>query len=457
MIRSESEVAGVQAPEAAGGWPLVGHLPSFQSDLVGFLHRGLQAHGDLFRFRLGPREVLLFCGPQAHDFFFGPADDQLDPKAVYEFTVPIFGRGVAYDVAPEIMSEQLGFVYPALQGGSMQRFTRIMHEEISLFADSLGDEGEIDLPSALNQLTVKIASHCLIGAEVRARVDQGFAADYHDLEKGINTIGFFFPKLPTSAHRSRDRARKRIAKLIGEVLDERRRSARAPDDFMQALMAARYKSGRALEDEEIIGILLTLLFAGQHTSAVLATWTGLELAGAPSYLQRVRQEIHEVYRDNAEFGLGTLKSQTLLEYSVRECERLHPPLILLVRKVMADLQYGGCLVPEGALAMVAPVAAHRLAEIFPHPDQFNPDRFGPPDFEGKQYRHALIGFGGGKHQCMGKHFAYVQLKSIWTILLNRFDFSLDTPVPAPNYGSWVTGPKEPCRLRYRRRSDARPV
>ena len=53
---------------------------------------------------------------------------------------------------------------------------------------------------------------------------------------------------------------------------------------------------------------------------------------------------------------------------------------------------------------------------------------------------------------MGKNFAYLQLKAIWTVLLDRFDFHLDSAFPSPNYGSWVTGPETPCRLRYRRRT-----
>ena len=447
----------VLAPEMNGGWPLVGHLMEFLKDPIAILSRGWREHGDLFRFRLGPQSCALFSGPNAHDFYFGDAEDHLDARAVYEFTVPIFGRGVAYDVAPDIMSEQLGFLYPALQGGAMRRFTRIMFDEISMFVDSLDDEGELDLPVAMNRLTVNIASRCLIGEEVRALVDAGFADDYHDLQNGINTLGFFFPRLPTPGHRTRDRARRRIAGLFSQVLADRRRTGKAPDDFMQTLMEARYSDGRLLSDDEITGILLTVLFAGQHTSAVLSTWTGLEMVADANYVDRVREEIREVYRDESELGMTTLKRQVLLENAVRECERLHPPLILLIRKATADLTYRDYRVRKGTLAMVSPAAAHRLPHVFQDPDRFNPDRFGAPNFEDKKHPYTLIGFGGGKHRCMGKHFAYVQLKAIWTVLLDRMDFTIENAVPAPNYGSWVTGPVEPCRMRYRKRNDARSV
>ena len=441
-------------PELSAGWPLLGHLPEFQRDPVAMLSRCWREHGELARFRLGPREFVLFTGLEAHDCFFRAPEDQLDAKAVYQFTVPIFGRGVAYDVAPQIMAEQLGFLYPALREAAMRRFARIMFEESSQFADALGEAGEIDLPAAMNELTVNIASRCLLGQEVRDRVDSGFAEAYHDLQEGINVLGFFLPRLPIQAHRRRDLARRRIAGILGGIMAGRRRSGAAPEDFMQTLMQARYKNGRTLGDEEIAGILLTVLFAGQHTSAVLASWMGLAFAAEPGCLAGVREEMAAVYRERGTMDLASLKRQVALERSVRECERLHPPLILLIRKVLKPLNFAGYTVPAGTLAMVSPAVSHRLPHVFADPERFNPERFAPPAGEDKQHHYALIGFGGGKHRCMGKNFAILQLKAIWTVLLDRFDFELETAVPAPNYGSWVTGPTAPCRLRYRRRSQA---
>ena len=388
-------------------------------------------------------------------FILKASDDQLDARSVYRFTVPIFGRGVAYDVAPEIMSEQLGFLVPLLRESAMHEFAKIMYQEASQFADELGDEGVLDLPKAMNELTVRIASHCLVGKEVREKVDEGFAEAYHDLENGINLLGFFLPKAPIKAHRQRDRARRRISEIFGQIMEGRRKSGATPDDFMQKLMHARYKSGQALTDEWITGILLTLLFAGQHTSAVLATWVGLELMNSSSSLQKARDEIRQVYSESdSDVRFETLKKQVFLESVVRECERMHPPLILLIRKVLQPMYYQNQKIHPGTLAIVSPSVSHRLPEFFDHPDEFSPDRFLAPKNQHKQHHYALIGFGGGKHRCMGKHFAYLQLKTIWTVLLDRFDFQ-SNGVPAPHYGSWVTGPELPCHLPYKRRSKAR--
>ena len=136
-----AEPAAKPIPELSGGWPLIGHLPEFQRDPVAMLSRCWRDHGELVRFRLGLRECVLFNGARSTTAFRAP-EEQLDARAVYQFTVPIFGRGVAYDVAPEIFAEQLEFLFPALREAAMRRFARIMFEETTLFADGMGAEGK---------------------------------------------------------------------------------------------------------------------------------------------------------------------------------------------------------------------------------------------------------------------------------------------------------------------------
>ncbi len=438
-------------PKLRGGLPILGQALAFQRDPLSFLEHAWREHGEVFQFQLGARDFVLFAGPEAHDAYFRAPDDQLSAREVYQFTIPIFGRGVAYDVAPELMAEQLGFLAPLLRGGPMHSYARLMHAELKEYTERWGQEGELDLPVVTNELTVNIASRCLLGEEVRANLNTGFVRLYHDLQGGINTLGFFLPRLPTPGHLRRDRARRKVASLMSGILAERRRAGRRRGDFMQALMEARYADGRRLSDEEITGLLLTVLFAGQHTSSVLAAWVGIELLQHREHLATVLAEIQAVYDQGQRLSLDTLKQQTVLESAIREGERLHPPLILLVRKCLRDFEYHGFRIRAGTLTMVSPALSHRLPTVFKDPERYDPDRFAPPREEHKQATHVLIGFGGGRHRCLGMHFAYMQIKALWTLLLARFDLCLVSPPPVPDYGSWVTGPRPPCRVRYRRR------
>ena len=99
---------------------------------------------------------------------------------------------MAYDASPELMDEQLGFLFPALREAAMSRFARIMFEETRQFADALGEDGEIDLPVVMNELTVKIASRCLIGQEVRDQVDAGICRGRITTCKKASTPWDFF-------------------------------------------------------------------------------------------------------------------------------------------------------------------------------------------------------------------------------------------------------------------------
>lgn len=57
----------------------------------------------------------------------------------------------------------------------------------------------------------------------------------------------------------------------------------------------------------------------------------------------------------------------------------------------------------------SPAFAHRLPHVFRDPDSFEPERFVAPRDEDKAAPFSFIGFGGGRHGCMGSNFAILQV------------------------------------------------
>lgn len=440
-------------PRLAGGLPLIGQALAFNRDPVGLLSRGLREHGEIFSFGLFGRTVHALIGPRGNEAFFRAPDDQLSAREAYRFTIPIFGPGVAYDVEPERMDDQLRLLHPALRDERMQAYAAVMAEETDAFLDGWGESGEIDLLAGLNQLTIFIAGRCLIGEAFRRRLSAEFAALYHDLEGGINLVAFFNPYVPLPAMRRRDRARRRVVELISGLIAERTRHGSREEDFLSTLLAARYRDGAALGDEAVTGLLLTLLFAGQHTSAVLATWTGLLLLDHPAELERARAEIEATLGDRPP-TLAGVKRLAHLECCIKEAERMRPPLIMLMRTILRDFEVQGRRLPAGDLALISPAVSHRLASSFADPERFDPDRFAAGREEDRRTPYSLIGFGGGKHRCLGLAFAYQQIKIIWSRILMRYELAAVDRDRRPNYATFVVGPHQPCRVRYRRRSPA---
>ena len=430
--------------------PFLGHAIAFNRNPVRLIEEGARRYGEVFSFPLFGKTVHALIGPRANEVFFRAQDDELGARDAYRFTVPIFGPGVAYDVEPERMDEQLRFVHPALRNDRMQMYARIMAEETDRFLDRWGESGEVDLPAALNELTLFIAGRCLIGEYFSRYLSSEFATLYRALEGGINLIAFFNPYLPLPAMRRRDAARRRLVQLISRVIAARKDKGEHGDDFLGALMEARYQDGAAIADEAITGLLLTLLFAGQHTSAVLAAWTGLLLLQHPQQLARVREEFAGIGLSDRP-TLAELKRLQHLERCIKEGERMRPPLVMLMRTILKPIDCLGFRLPAGGLALVSPAVTHRLATVFTAPERFDPDRFAPGREEDRRQPYSLIGFGGGKHHCIGLAFAYQQVKVIWARILARYDLEATDADHPPDYTTFVVGPRPPCLVRYRRR------
>ncbi len=50
-------------------------------------------------------------------------------------------------------------------------------------------------------------------------------------------------------------------------------------------------------------------------------------------------------------------------------------------------------------------------------------------------------------------FAYLQVKTIWSILLRKFDCELCQEHPQLDYSALVVGPKSPCMIKFKHKTD----
>src|SRR4051812_46139970 len=84
-----------------------GHLEDLRTDPVGLLLRLREECGDVGRFRLADRDVLLVSGAACNEAFFRAPDEVLDQAEAYPFMTPIFGEGVVFDASPEERQQML--------------------------------------------------------------------------------------------------------------------------------------------------------------------------------------------------------------------------------------------------------------------------------------------------------------------------------------------------------------
>lgn len=179
-LREPPEVSGEQAEH--------GHLEELRADPIGLMNRVRQECGNVGKFRLAERPVVLLSGAEANEFFFRSSDEELDQGEAYPFMRPIFGAGVVFDADPERRKEMLH--NQALRGEQMKGHAGTIAAEVERMTAEWGDEGEIDLLDWFAELTIYTSSACLIGQKFREELDASFAHLYHDLERGTDALAF---------------------------------------------------------------------------------------------------------------------------------------------------------------------------------------------------------------------------------------------------------------------------
>ncbi len=435
-------------PKVSGAKPDMGHMEEFSENFARFLMRANAECGELAEFNMAGQETVLMSGAEAQEAFLKTLDKKLSRAAAYQATVPVFGKGVIFDAPPDRMKTQLKIQVDALRYQKMKNYTTIINKEVQDWIADWGDEGELDFLDEFLQLTLHTATHCLLGPDFRYKLTEEFKQLYHALEAGLQAIAFVDPYMQQPVFEARDKALVRLQELISEIIAERRKNSdKEYGDALETFMAGTYADGSLLSDTEITGLVIATMFAGHHTSSGTATWILAELARQPGYSDEILAELQEIFKDDAEITLESLREIPKLEAFIEEVLRLHPPLVLLMRRVIEDIDYKGTLIESGKTVAISTYGSHRNPDYFPDPETFDPTR-GKPD-----NLYAYIPFGGGPHKCAGNAFALMQLKAIIAALLPLYSFELVDPADSyqDDLSAMVLKPTGPCRLRYKKR------
>jgi sterol 14-demethylase len=432
----------------SGAEPGAGHYAEFIANPAAFMLRAWRECGELAEFDLGGARNILMVGPDAHEAVFRAPDDQLSAAEPYKYMVPVFGEGIQYGAPLPIERQQVKFLTHALRPEKMKGYARVISREVEDFIADWGEEGERDFYDGVKELVLRTSTHCLMGAEFRAALTEEFGALFHDLEQAISPQAVVDAHSESDVFERRDHARGRLQDMLMEVVRERRRGVGDHPDMLQVFMDARYLDGSQLADELIPGMVVWIMFAGFHTSSNTASWTAVELARHPECVPTIAREIDATYRPGGDLSTAALRTMPALDAFIGEVLRLHPPLVTLMRAVLRDFEYEGDVFEPGTTLVISPYVSHRVPEVFPDPERFDPTRPPPENV------FASIPFGGGRRKCVGNAFALLQLQSIFCALLARYEFE---PVDPPEsyrdvMPSLILRPSEPCRLRYRRRS-----
>lgn len=421
------------------GLPLLGNalaldLPHLHDVLDGWARR----YGPLYAFRIGRRPVVAVGDAHLATTVLRERPDRYRRWSnILEITGELSLAGV-FSVEGDDWRRQRPMASQALDvahvGGFFDRLATIVRRLHGRWERSARSGAPVEIQKDLMRFTVDVTTALALGHDLDTLEAEGDAIQRH-LEKVfpvlIRRINAVFPywrhvRLPSD--RAVDRAVEAVRAATAPTIEAARARVRdrgpgaRPADFLEALVSARDPSGAPLTDGEIFANVLTMLLAGEDTTANTISWMAHLLATHPEVQARARAEVDAVL-GGARF-LGALADAGRLPYVeavLDETLRVKPVAPLLFLETCRDEVLGDVRLPRGTRLALLTRHYGMKDESFADPWRFDPERWLRGGARPGHRPEVFMPFGGGPRYCPGRHLAVLETKAVACMLLGNFE------------------------------------
>ncbi len=301
----------------------------------------------------------------------------------------------------------------------------------------LAEAGDtLDLAEELKRFTVDVTTQLVFGYDINTLEQDGDVIQrklellFPTFNRRLFSVIPWWRILRMPADRRVDRALAELRVWIDELvtkararLEEDPARAAEPANFLEAMIAARDEEGKPFEDDVIFGNAMTMLLAGEDTTAYTLAWAVHHLADAPSDIETLRKELDLAIGDaNVPAKIETAMALAFAGAVANEAMRLRPVAPTFFLEAIVDTTVGDVAIPKGTvvLLLIRPPAVD--AKHFGDPEIFRPARWVDPAATGGAHEPAAHQpFGSGPRICPGRTLALLEMKLVLATLYKSFD------------------------------------
>ncbi|CAH2073555.1 unnamed protein product [Thlaspi arvense] len=447
-------------------WPFLGMLPSLafavRSNIYEWLSEVLIHQDGTFRFR-GPwfssLNSVITCDPRNIEHLL-KTRFSIYPKGSYfrETLRDLLGDGI-FNADQEKWQRQRKTASVEFHSAKFRQLTsQSLHELVhDRLLPVLETSETIDLQDILLRLTFD--NVCMIAFGV----DPGclgpnlpeipFAKAFEDATEAT-ALRFVMPtfawKLMRSLNLGAEKKLKESIKGVDDFADEVIRTRKKElsleteiekrSDLLTIFMGLRDDNGDKFSDKFLRDICVNFILAGRDTSSVALSWFFWLIEKNPEVEERIMVEIckileqrdHQGYTEEEMdyepvFRPEEVKKMDYLQAALSETLRLYPSVPVDHKEVLEDDVFpDGTKLQKGEKVMYAIYAMGRMETIWGKDClEFRPERW----LRGGRYMsesaYKFTAFNGGPRLCLGKDFAYYQMKYVAAAIIYRYRVRID--------------------------------
>jgi len=304
----------------------------------------------------------------------------------------------------------------------------------------------IDLQADLMRYTVDAIAGLAFGAEVDT-----LGSDEDVIQRHLNRIfpalsRRLFAPLPTWRWwpSTEDKALARSVAAVGAAVQDFIAQARArlhddpslrahPRNLLEAMLVAADEPGSGITDREVAGNVLTMLLAGEDTTANTLAWTIHLLWTNPAALARATDEVRRVCGDAPVPTLEQIAQLDYVEACAHEAMRLKPVAPQTGLEALRDTLLGDVHIPRGMVVIGVMRRDATSERHVANAAAFDPQRWlGESEPAASSAKRISMPFGAGPRICPGRYLALQEMKMALAMLLAHFELaSVATPDGLP--------------------------
>lgn len=421
------------------GIPLLGNM--LQIKLNRF-HLILEKWYDVFRspyqFRLGSKTNVVVADPELISEVLQHRPEDYRRIGMVEPVFQEMGIHGIFSSEGETWSRQRRLTTPAFSASHLKNFfgtLKTVTQRLKNRWDKMAvQEQDMDPRPDLMRFTVDVTTHLAFGHDMNTLEKEGDVIQTH-LEKifpafnrRINALFPYWRYLKLPQDRALDRSLGKVREIVGEIIQRGRERMAAqpslrdkPTCFLEAFLASSETD--RLSDDEIFGNVLTILLAGEDTTANSLAWmmhlmtTHLEVQG------KMIEEVDAVMDDESvPLNIEEIDRLKFIEAVIHESMRLKPVAPVIFLEANRDSDLGAIRLRKGT-GLIGLLRYPALQEEnFTKAEEFLPERW-LADRPGVFRNHntkAFTPFGGGPRFCPGRNLALLEMKTVAAMLCKNF-------------------------------------
>ena len=330
----------------------------------------------------------------------------------------------------------------------------------------------IDLQADLMRFTVDAIAGLAFGAEVNTlesdddviqkHLDKIFPSMFKRMYSAIPYWRYF--KLP--ADRQLDRSLAEVNAAVDGFIAQARTRMLAdpslreqPNNLLEAMITAADQEGSGIDQREVAGNVLTMLLAGEDTTANTLAWMIYLLSRHPTALARATAEVRSFTSETLPFTMEQMGKLDYVEACAHETMRLKPVAPQLGMQAVRDTTVGDVYVPQDTIVFCLMLYDSVSENHVTNARIFSPERWLVEEgasVVGSSAKRISMPFGAGPRICPGRYLALLEMKMAMAQLLGSFDIvDVETPddVEAREHLSFTMAPVG-LRMRLREREFA---